>query len=223
MSHRLILPALAAALLAGCAGTTAPGQAAVSPALSLSQLKGEWRQVDAGPAAAKLQIDEQRLSIRAGCNGMFGPASLENGKLSAKPLAATMMMCPPEAMQRDAVLSRQLEAGMPAKLAQGQLQLGEGKDAMRFEKLPEGEIKFIYIAPERKACTGVAPMQCLQVRADKNQPWQLHYGEIEGFQPEPGVAYRLRIKEVKVDNPPADASSIRWILDLVVEQEVVKH
>ncbi|QEL57952.1 DUF4377 domain-containing protein [Chromobacterium paludis] len=124
-------------------------------------------------------------------------------------------------MQRDAALSRQLEAGMPVKLARGQLLLGEGKDAMRFEKLPQGEIKFIYVAAERKPCSGVAPMQCLQVRADKNQPWQLHYGEIEGFQPEPGVAYRLRIKEVKVDNPPADASSIRWILDMVVEQEVV--
>ncbi|WP_196782536.1 DUF4377 domain-containing protein [Chromobacterium paludis] len=218
MRMSLIAPTLAAVVLAGCAATS-PVRVADAP--TLSQLQGEWRQVDAGPAAAKLQIDGQRLSIRAGCNGMFGPAALENGKLSAKPLAATMMMCPPEAMQRDAALSRQLEAGMPVKLARGQLLLGEGKDAMRFEKLPQGEIKFIYVAAERKPCSGVAPMQCLQVRADKNQPWQLHYGEIEGFQPEPGVAYRLRIKEVKVDNPPADASSIRWILDMVVEQEVV--
>lgn len=218
MRMSLIAPTLAAAVLAGCA---AAPRSPVADTPTLSQLAGEWRQVDAGPAAAKLQIDEQRLSIRAGCNGMFGPAALENGKLSAKPLAATMMMCPPEAMQRDAALSRQLEAGMPVKLEQGQLLLGEGKDAMRFEKLPQGEIKFIYVAAERKPCSGVAPTQCLQVRADKNQPWQLHYGEIEGFQPEPGVAYRLRIKEVKVDNPPADASSIRWILDMVVEQEVV--
>ncbi|WP_441344471.1 DUF4377 domain-containing protein [Pseudomonas sp. MWU12-2115] len=37
------------------------------------------------------------------------------------------------------------------------------------------------------------------------------------------MAYRLRVKEVKVNNPPADASSIRWILDMVVEQEVVKQ
>ncbi|POZ63100.1 META and DUF4377 domain-containing protein [Chromobacterium alticapitis] len=219
MHHRLILPALAAAALAGCAATPS---APVANALTLPQLKGEWRQIDGGPAAAKLQIDEQRLSIRAGCNGMFGPAALTDGKLSAKPLAATMMMCPPEAMQRDAALSRQLEAGMPVKLEQGRLLLGEGKDAMRFEKLPQGEIKFIYVAAERKPCSGVAPMQCLQVRDDKSKPWQLHYGEIEGFQPEPGVAYRLRIKEVKVDNPPADASSLRWILDMVVEQEVVK-
>ncbi|WP_199154347.1 META and DUF4377 domain-containing protein [Chromobacterium sp. ASV23] len=221
MNHRLILSALAAALLAGCAGIQGPAGSAAAP--TLSQLQGEWKQLDAGPAAASLQIAEQRLSIKAGCNGMFGPATLEDGKLRAKPLAATMMMCPPEAMQRDAALSRQLEAGMPVRLEQGQLWLGEGKDAMRFEKLPQGEIKFIYVAAERKPCSGVAPMQCLQVRADKNQPWQLHYGEIEGFQPEPGVAYRLRVKEVKVNNPPADASSIRWILDMVVEQEVVKQ
>ncbi|RBH43745.1 hypothetical protein C3F00_038780, partial [Pseudomonas sp. MWU13-2860] len=42
-----------------------------------------------------------------------------------------------------------------------------------------------------------------------------------GFKPEPGIAYRLRLKEFKVANPPADASSIRWVLDMVVEQEVV--
>ncbi|MEO9385325.1 hypothetical protein, partial [Chromobacterium phragmitis] len=35
---------------------------------------------------------------------------------------------------------RQLGRHARLQLAQGQLQLGEGKDAMRFEKLPEGEI-----------------------------------------------------------------------------------
>ncbi|QIY81904.1 DUF4377 domain-containing protein [Chromobacterium violaceum] len=125
-------------------------------------------------------------------------------------------------MQRDAKLSRQLEAGMDVSLEGERLKLSDGKDVLSFERQPQGEIKFIYVAAERKPCTGVAPMRCLQVRADKAKPWELHYGEIEGFQPEPGIAYRLRIKEVKVDNPPADASSIRWILDMVVEQEVVK-
>ncbi|MBX9346001.1 META and DUF4377 domain-containing protein [Chromobacterium vaccinii] len=220
MSYRLTLLALGAALLAGCASPTAPVRQ--GPAPTMEQLQGEWKQTGAGDKGILLRIDQQRLFAKAGCNGMFGPAAIDDGKLRAERLASTLMMCPPEAMQRDAKLSRQLEAGMDVSLDGERLKLSDGKDALTFERQPQGEIKFIYVAAERKACTGVAPMQCLQVRADKSKPWELHYGEIEGFQPEPGVAYRLRIKEVKVDNPPADASSIRWILDLVVEQEVVK-
>ncbi|KUM02820.1 hypothetical protein AWB61_06550 [Chromobacterium sp. F49] len=220
MLQRLSLLALSATLLSACAAPSAPAVSAAPP--SLAELQGEWKQTNGGEQAILLRIDQQRLFAKAGCNGMFGPAALEDGKLRAERLASTLMMCPPEAMQRDAKLSRQLEAGMTASLDGGRLKLSDGKDALIFERQPQGEIKFIYVAPQRKACVGVAPMQCLQVRDDKSKPWELHYGEIEGFQPEPGVAYRLRIKEVKVDNPPADASSIRWILDLVVEQEVVK-
>ncbi|MGC0152910.1 META and DUF4377 domain-containing protein [Chromobacterium vaccinii] len=220
MSFRLTLLALGAALLAGCASPSAPLRSA--PAPTLAQLQGEWKQTGAGEQAILLRIDQGRLFAKAGCNGMFGPAAVEDGKLRAERLASTLMMCPPEAMQRDARLIHQLEAGMDVSLDGDRLRLADGKDALSFERQPQGEIKLIYVAPDRKACVGVAPMQCLQVRADKAQPWELHYGEIEGFKPESGVAYRLRIKEVKVDNPPADASSLRWILETVVEQEVIK-
>lgn len=81
--------------------------------------------------------------------------------------------------------------------------------------------KLVYVAAERAPCTGVAPMLCLQVRDSPDQPWRLHYGEIIGFTPEPGVEYRLRILEDTVENPPADGSSKRWFLDLVVEQRDV--
>jgi len=90
------------------------------------------------------------------------------------------------------------------------------------EDLSAAPTRLIYVAAERKPCSGVARMMCLQVRDEPSQPWQLHYGEIEGFQPEPGVAYRLRIKEVKVPNPPADAPARRWVLDMVVEQQLVQ-
>ena len=48
-----------------------------------------------------------------------------------------------------------------------------------------------------------------------------YYGAIEGFEPEPGISYRLRIKEFEVANPPADGSSKRWVLDMIVESAVV--
>jgi hypothetical protein len=56
------------------------------------------------------------------------------------------------------------------------------------------------------------------VRESPEGPWQLFYGEIIGFSYEPGIEYRLRILEDDVPNPPADGSSRRWFLDLVVEQ-----
>jgi hypothetical protein len=66
-------------------------------------------------------------------------------------------------------------------------------------------------------------MECLQIRENPTDPWQLYYGEITGFTHEPGIEYRLRILEDQVANPPAGASSKRWFLDLVVEQKVVKR
>ncbi len=66
-------------------------------------------------------------------------------------------------------------------------------------------------------------MTCLQIRDKPGERWQLHYGGIEGFRPQPGIEYRLRIIEEKIANPPADASSIRWTLDQVVEQRVVRR
>ena len=79
-----------------------------------------------------------------------------------------------------------------------------------------GVEKTLFIAPERKPCTGVGPMQCLQVREAVDRPWQHFYSEIEGFTHEPGYAYELRVREETVMDPPADGSSLRWqLLDVV--------
>lgn len=81
-----------------------------------------------------------------------------------------------------------------------------------------GVEKTLFVAPERKPCTGVGPMQCLQVRESVDRPWQYFYSEIEGFTHEPGYAYELRVREEKVANPPADGSSLRWQLLEVVSK-----
>lgn len=82
----------------------------------------------------------------------------------------------------------------------------------------QGHEKIILVAATRVPCQGVAPMQCLQVRERADQPWQLVYSGIEGFEFHPGTEYRLRISEIPVDNPPADGSSIRWVLRDVLEE-----
>lgn len=80
----------------------------------------------------------------------------------------------------------------------------------------KGVEKTLFVAAERKPCTGVAPMECLQVREAPDRPWQFFYGEIEGFTHEPGYDYELRVREEKVAAPPADGSSLRWTLVKVV-------
>ncbi|KVH59782.1 DUF4377 domain-containing protein [Burkholderia cepacia] len=79
----------------------------------------------------------------------------------------------------------------------------------------------VQVAPQSARCTGVAPMECLQVRNSPNEPWSLWYAGIEGFAYQPGYLYTLEIDEYRVAQPPADGSSIRWVLKRVVERRQV--
>jgi hypothetical protein len=70
-------------------------------------------------------------------------------------------------------------------------------------------------------CVGVGAQQCLNVRESAEAEWTLWYDPIEGFEHEAGYEYRLMISETQVENPPADASSIRWTLIEVLEKTPV--
>ena len=70
-----------------------------------------------------------------------------------------------------------------------------------------GPKKLVYVDSERVPCNaGAGRAMCYQVRDSAAQPWQLWYGDITGFNFQPGVRYRLRVVEVRDPNPPADAS-----------------
>ncbi|WP_394830744.1 DUF4377 domain-containing protein [Pendulispora rubella] len=71
-------------------------------------------------------------------------------------------------------------------------------------------------------CTGVGPQKCLRIRKNPQAEWELWYSGIEGFTHKAGVKARLRIREEKVPNPPADGSSLRLILVEVLEQTPAK-
>ena len=82
---------------------------------------------------------------------------------------------------------------------------------------PEGvegqaEMKTLYVGSELVDCVGVAPMECMQVRADPSGEWQLFYDQIEGFTFEPGFTYELRVNVATIANPPADGSSLKYTL-----------
>lgn len=217
--------AMMSLLLGACASSTVPQQ-------------GKWQQSGPdGKPLQTLQLTDGQLSANAGCNQMFGPARIEQGRLVVGTLASTLMACAPEAMQREQALAALLRSRPQVRLDGDKLLIGEvaqqqvwqpvaaaaqpaapAKPAQPAAAAEPSTTRLIYVAPERRTCVGVAPMQCLQVRESQQQPWQHHYGEIEGFTAEAGTAYRLRIREIKVANPPADAPDRRWVLDSIVEQ-----
>jgi hypothetical protein len=80
------------------------------------------------------------------------------------------------------------------------------------------ETSTLYVAHFMVDCVGVAPMKCMQVRDTPDGEWRMFYDGIEGFDYEEGYDYELRVRTEKVENPPADASSIRWILEEVVSR-----
>lgn len=229
MNRKSLGIAMMSLLLGACASSTVPQQ-------------GQWQQTGPdGQPLQTLQLNDGQLSASAGCNRMFGPARIEQGRLVVGHLASTLMACAPDAMQREQALAALLRSRPQVRLDGDKLLIGEVAQQQVWQPVataarvatPETTVtpvapaapavapatqRFIYVAPERRPCTGVAPMQCLQVRERANQPWQHHYGEIEGFQFEPGTAYRLRISEIKVANPPADAPDRRWVLETIVEQ-----
>lgn len=169
-----------------------------------------------------------RVSGRAGCNQFSAPYSVRGlGKLTIVEAVSTRMACPEPAMQFEADFLDKLQAVDNYKIAGPLLEMKtiDGQTlSFHARKKPSAtaKIKFVYVAPQKVPCVGVMPTTCLQIRERKEDPWQLWYGNIKGFDFEPGVAYRLRILEEQVANPPADASAIKWTLDMVVEQELVK-
>jgi heat shock protein HslJ len=170
-----------------------------------------------------------RVSGRAGCNQFSAPYSIRaTGQLTIVQAVTTRMACPGPAMQFEAAFLDQLQAVNQYKIDGQQMEMKtlDGQ-TLRFHAREKpgaaAQIKFIYVASQKVACSaGAMRTTCLQIRERKEDPWQLWYGNIQGFNFEPGIAYRLRILEEQVGNPPADASAIRWTLDMVVEQEVVK-
>lgn len=72
---------------------------------------------------------------------------------------------------------------------------------------------FLIVKGQKAECMGVAPMQCLQVKNSFDQPeWENFFAGIEGFEFTEGESTLLKVKTTKIDNPPADASSIRYEL-----------
>lgn len=82
-----------------------------------------------------------------------------------------------------------------------------------------GKELVIFVDSQKADCVGVAPMKCLKVREREDQPWQFFYGNIEGFKHNAGTNYKLLVKETPVQNPPADASSVKTTLIRILSEK----
>lgn len=81
------------------------------------------------------------------------------------------------------------------------------------------EVVRLWIEPELVDCTGVAPMQCMQVSRTEDGEPELFYDQIAGFTFVEGTSYVVDVQVTPVASPPADGSSLSYSLVEVVSEE----
>lgn len=192
-----------------------------------------------------LQLDfaAGRVSVSNACNRIGGSYAIDGDRLSVGHLMQTEMACADAALMRvDAEISERLQSGGTLRFEPGDVlvlatPVGEhlrftGKPTADTRYGGPGERVFLEVAAQRVPChhAMIPDYRCLHVReityADDGTKasegeWQFLYQDIEGYVHEPGIRNVLRLKRYKVANPPADGSSVAYVLDMVVESEIV--
>jgi heat shock protein HslJ len=190
----------------------------------------------------QLDFNDGRLGIGNTCNRMGGTYTLSGTTLTAGRLTSTMMACAdPKVMALDDEVGKRLEGTLKMAAGGGDaptltLTTASG-DVLAFAGEPTAETRyggpgervFLEVASETKPCSHplIPDKQCLQVREiaydDKGLKvgtpgaYEHFYDSIEGYTHEPGIRNVLRVNRYTVKNPPADASSKVYVLDMVVE------
>ena len=85
------------------------------------------------------------------------------------------------------------------------------------------EIRTLFIADHLADCTGVSKQKCMLVKESLEEDWSYFYDGISGFDYEEGYSYELRVKVQEVQNPPADASNVRYTLSELVSKTPSEH
>jgi heat shock protein HslJ len=229
------------------AGTTLPGYH-----WQLTDAKGaDGKRIDGlfvrAESPVTLDFADGRVSVSNTCNRMVGGYTLEGDKLTFSPMASTMMACTdPALMALDQDVGKRLEGASTFAVQSGDAPVltltSAAGDVLTFTGVPTAETRFggpgervfLEIAPQPKPCNHplIKDMKCLQVREIKfddngirtGTPGEFTslYQDIEGFAHEAGVRNVVRVNRFTIANPPADGSSVAYVLDMVVESETVK-
>ena len=195
----------------------------------------------------ELSFNANRLNVSHSCNPMGGGYTIKDGQLQIGPMASTMVACPDPALSAlDSAIGQRLQGDLKWSLkADGNtphLQLvANNGDILNFTGQPTAEMRhggpgetvILEVSAHTVPCSHplVPNKQCLEVRErhydDNGLPtgtpgeWHSLYQEIEGYTHEDGTRNVLRLKRYAIKNPPADASSTAYVLDMVVETENV--
>jgi heat shock protein HslJ len=204
-----------------------------------------------GTSGKPLQLDfnADRINISNACNRISGGYRIVDGHLITAQLVQTMMACAdPTLMQRESTIKAVLQ-GKPTLIVStgddgmqlltlaadsGQTLVFAGKPTAEARYGGPGETVFLEVAAQSTPCHHplIANKSCLRVRerhydaqglqSGQPGPWQTLQQDIEGYQHQPGTRNVLRVKRYTVKQPPADGSSVAYVLDMVVESELVK-
>ena len=192
--------------------------------------------------------NQGRLSVSGLCNVMNGGYQIEGGKrMRTGHFMSTQMACADDARMRlEREVGQQLEKISGYQIRDGrkgskapelELQFSDGSrwylagTPTREALYGQSQQIFLEVAPETSSCNHplMREATCLRVRelaydeAGRKRivsDWENYHGHIEGFTHEPGLRKVLRIKRYKNPNPPADASSLIDVLDLVETESV---
>ncbi|XID75705.1 DUF4377 domain-containing protein [Alkanindiges sp. WGS2144] len=195
-----------------------------------------------------LNFEQNRIAIKnLFCNIRGLNTELQGNQLIVKqPIIATMMGCPADIEKMEKTLVDLLTSKPILHIAGSTEQptltlISPKQDKLVFKGVATPETKygtqaqtiFLEVAPQTKTCSaGTHQMQCLQVRevqyneqgvkTSTDTQWQNFYDPIEGYEHNNEHRVILRVKKYAVKNPPADASNVAYILDTVIEQEIIK-
>ena len=82
----------------------------------------------------RMTFEGSGLSVIAGCNTMGGDYTIEDGTLTAGPLASTQMACEDDLQAQDAWIAALLEAGSTVTLTDDTLTIASGSTTITMEE-----------------------------------------------------------------------------------------
>ncbi|WP_101925533.1 MULTISPECIES: META and DUF4377 domain-containing protein [Luteimonas] len=185
------------------------------------------------------------VSVSNACNRMSASTTRTGDRLEIAAAVSTQMACvDTRLMTLEREIGQRLPGTHTLAIAPGEAPrltlTGADGDVLTFAGTPtpatrygsDGTQVFLEVAPQRVACNHplIPDHRCLQVREvaygddgvqTTTGDWEPLYQDIDGYTHEPGVRNVLRLQRFEVRDPPADAPSVAYVLDTVIESETV--
>lgn len=202
----------------------------------------------AGKQQPQLQVnfDSGRLGIYGGCNRTGGAYQITGDTIKSGVLVSTQMACPAPLMKQDSAaaaffsnqairydISQQATPVLTLTASNGDRLQFVGSQTADSKYGNRPETIFLAVSHKTQACvSGVQKHNCLLVKEIRyneqglktyeDKQWSVFHSSIEGFKHRADSDTVLRVKRYTVANPPADAGKYAYVLDMVVEQALVK-